>query len=56
MDGKPPFQKLQELGYNLPEEFELFPPVVLDTFSATWTLQGGNNLLAHYTPSPLPSP
>jgi len=47
--GAPPFQKLLELGYNLPEEFAVFPPVVLDTFSATWTLEGGNNLLAHYT-------
>ena len=35
-------------GYNLPEEFAVFPPVVLDSFSATWTLEGGNNLLAHY--------
>ena len=49
MDGKPPFQKLPELGHNLPEEFASFPPVVLDTFGATWALEGGNNLLAHYT-------
>ena len=47
MDGKPPFQKLPELGHNLPEEFASFPPVVLDTFSATWALEGGNNLLAY---------
>jgi len=51
-DGKPPFQKLLELGYNLPEEFAVFPPVVLDGFSVTWTLEGGNNILSYYTPSP----
>jgi len=46
--GAPSFQKLLKLGYNLPEEFAVFPPVVLDTFSAIWTLEGGNDLLAHY--------
>jgi len=24
MEGKPPFEKLRELGYDLPEEFALF--------------------------------
>ena len=50
MDGKPPFQKLLELGYNLPEEFAVFSPVVLDGFGVVWILKGGNNLLAHYIP------
>jgi len=26
MEGRPPFQKLLELGYELPEEFALFVP------------------------------
>jgi len=29
-DGKPSFRALQELGYDLPQEFALFPPLVLD--------------------------
>ena len=48
MDAKPPFCKLRELGYDLPEEFALFPPLVLDRVSADWALRGGNDLLAHY--------
>jgi len=34
MNGKPPFEKLRRMGYALPEEFALFPPVILDTISA----------------------
>ncbi|HFB07028.1 MAG TPA: hypothetical protein ENJ92_01145 [Chloroflexi bacterium] len=49
MNGKTPFGKLKELGYDLPEEFALFPPVILDTISTDCLLQTGNNLLAHYT-------
>ena len=53
MEGKPPFSKLRELGCDLPEEFALFPPLVLDRISAdwafAWALRGGNDLLAHYT-------
>jgi transposase len=48
MDGRPPFQVLRELGYDLPREFALFPPLVLDRISADWALRGGNDLLAHY--------
>ena len=52
MEGKPPFSKLRELGSDLPEEFALFPPLVLDRISAdwalAWALRGGNDLLAHY--------
>ena len=52
MEGKPPFSKLRELGCDLPEEFALFPPLVLDRISAdwalAWALRGGNDLLAHY--------
>jgi transposase len=52
MEGKPPFSKLRELGCDLPEEFALFPPLVLDRISANWALawalRGGNDLLAHY--------
>ena len=48
MDGKPPFQVLRELGYDLPPEFALLPPLVLDRVSAYWALRDGNDLLAHY--------
>ena len=29
MNGKAPFEKLKDLGYDLPQEFALFPPVIL---------------------------
>jgi len=49
MEGKPPFQKLLELGYELPEEFALFvPPIILDRVGLDWALEGGNDLLSHY--------
>lgn len=48
MDGKPSFQVLRELAYDLPPDFALFPPLVLDRVSAYWALRGGNDLLAHY--------
>ena len=48
MNGQPPFARLRELGYDLPEEFALFPPLLLDTISTDWTREGGNDLLAHY--------
>ena len=48
MEGKPPFAKLRELGYDLPEGFALFPPLLLDTISSDWAVEGGNDLLAHY--------
>ena len=49
MDGKTPFAKLRDLGIDVPEEFALFPPLILDRISADWMLEeGGNHLLAHY--------
>ena len=48
MEGKTLFEKLKESGYNLPEEFALFPPVILDAISTDWLLQTGNDLLAQY--------
>ncbi|MCL0093188.1 hypothetical protein M1N92_06030, partial [Dehalococcoidia bacterium] len=48
MNGKTPFEKLKDLSYDLPEEFALFPPVILDTISTDWLLETGNDLLAHY--------
>jgi len=48
MNGKPPFEKLRCLGYDLPQDFALFPPVILDIISTDWLLQTGNDLLAHY--------
>jgi len=49
MEGKAPFEKLRELGHDLPEDFALFPPTTLDTISTSWLLETGNDLLAHYT-------
>ncbi len=46
--GKPPFEKLRELGYDLPEEFASFPSIILDDVSSFWTVRGGNDLLAPY--------
>ena len=48
MNGKTPFEKVKELGYDLPDRFALFPPVILDTISTDWLLKTGNDLLAHY--------
>jgi len=48
MDGRSPFEKLKDLGYNLPEEFALLPPIILDDVSTFWAVRGGNNLLTPY--------
>ena len=48
MSEKPPLEKLKDLGYNLPEEFALLPPIILDDVSTFWAVRGGNNLLAPY--------
>lgn len=48
MEGKTPYEKLLELGYTVPEEFMLFPVVLLDGVSASWQLETGNDLLPHY--------
>jgi hypothetical protein len=42
------FEKLRGLGYDLPEKFALFPPVILDRISSNWLLEAGNDLLACY--------
>jgi len=47
MDGRSPFEKLKDLGYNLPKEFALLPPTILDDVSTFWAVRGGNNLLTH---------
>ena len=47
--GKPPSEKLRELGYDFPEEFACLPPVILDDVSTFWAVKGGNDLLAPYT-------
>jgi len=49
MSRKPPLEKLKDLGYNLPEEFALLPPIILDDVSTFWAVRGGNNLLVPYT-------
>jgi len=48
MEGKTPFEKLKELGYDLPQGFAVFPPIMLDAISTDWLLETGNDLLAHY--------
>jgi len=48
MSGKPPLKRLKDLGYNLPEEFTLLPPIILDDVSTFWAVRGGNNLLTPY--------
>lgn len=49
IDGRPPLERLRELGYNLPEEFASFPPIILDDVSSFWAVRGSNDLLAPYT-------
>ena len=49
MEGVTLFEKLRQLGYDLTQEFALFPPVILDSISTGWLLETGNDLLAHYT-------
>jgi len=44
MEGKPPFSKLRELKCDLPEEFALFLPLVLDRISADWALTEGSRI------------
>jgi putative transposase len=48
MDGKPPFEKLKEYYSNLPEQFVLLPPIILDDVSTFWAIRGGNDLLTPY--------
>jgi transposase len=50
MGGVSPWRQLRELGVNVPKEFALLPPIVLDRISTDWVLGPGNNLLTHYTP------
>jgi len=45
MGGKPPLQKFRDLSFNLPEEFALLPPVILDDVSTFWAVRRGNGLL-----------
>ena len=47
MNRKPPFQKLREFHSNLPEQFALLPPIILDDVSTFWAVGGGNDLLTH---------
>jgi len=42
-------EDLKNLGYNLPEEFALLPPIILDDVSTFWAVRGSNNLLTPYT-------
>jgi len=53
MDGKTPYEKLRETGYNLPIEFCAFPPIILDKISSNLLLnflkKGGNDLCDYDT-------
>ena len=48
MEGKSPLEKLCELSYTLPEEFILFPPVILDEIGIEFLIGGGHDVLAYY--------
>lgn len=48
MEGKPPIEKLRELGLDLPDEFAAFPVVLLDEMAVTWAAEGGHDVLAYY--------
>ena len=50
MGGVSPWRRLRELGVNVPVEFALLPPIVLDRISTDWVLGPGNDLLTHYSP------
>jgi len=49
MEGKSPLEKLHKFGYTLPEEFALFPPIILDEISVEIMAGGGHDVLAHYS-------
>ncbi len=51
MNRKPPFEKLKEFYPNLPEQFALLPPIILDDISTFWQIRGGNDLLTPYSKS-----
>ena len=48
MNGKAPFERLRELGYDLLEEFVCFSSVILGDVSSFWAVRGGNDLLTPY--------
>ena len=39
MEGKPPIERLRELGLDLPDEFAAFPVVLLDEMAVTWAAE-----------------
>jgi hypothetical protein len=51
MDGVSPWQKLRQL--EVPVEFAVLPPIVLDRIATDWVLGPGNDLLTHYTSHPV---
>jgi len=38
MGGVSPWRTLREVGMNVPVEFALLPPIVLDSISTDWVL------------------
>jgi putative transposase len=54
MHQQPPLTVLKRLGYTGSDEIALFPPILLDPLSTDVVLsrdpEGGNDLLAHYSP------
>ena len=50
MNGKSPLEKLQELGWGLPDEFACFPVILLDEVAVIWASMGDHHVLAYYKP------
>ena len=48
MNGKSPLEKLQELGWDLPDKFACFPVILLDEVAVIWASKGGHDVLAYY--------
>jgi len=46
MEGKSPWDRLKELGYNLDESFAMLPPIILDEISTDLLTEGGNDVPA----------
>ncbi len=52
MERRPSFRVLRELGYDLPEEFALSPPVVLDRIKADWALSWALGVMISWSITP----
>ena len=48
MGGKPPMEKLRELGLDLPDKLAGFPAILLDEVAMIRAVEEGHDLLAYY--------